>query len=314
MTGRPRAKSRLGNLVLALLLAAPGADAARSRSGRVAPDAGTPARPAARPALSQVDDQPIELSADSFVYLGREKRAVYTGDARAVRGPTTLTCDELTVHLGDDQKVQRMEAVGHVQVVEGDRRASGERADFDHRTGVLVVTGTPEAHQGNSHVTGSRVTFTVESDVIEVEQARTLVSDAPVPGARGGQVRIASDRLYVYRQKNQAVWLGRVRARRDTLDLRSDKLVAHYVGQELTELQAFGRVQAQDRDQGASGERAVFDNRTGVLVVTGDPQARQGPNRMRGTKVTFTVGKDTLEVENAVSIIHTDEPPRRPKR
>ena len=45
--------------------------------------------------------------------------------------------------------------------------------------------------------------------------------------------------------------------------------------------------------------RGRFDNRTGVLVVTGQPQARQGNNLIRGRQVTFTVGSERLEVDQA---------------
>ena len=44
-----------------------------------------------------------------------------------------------------------------------------------------------------------------------------------------------------------------------------------------------------------------------MLVVTGKPEARQGPNRMRGTKITFITGKDTLEVENATTVLQADK-------
>ena len=33
------------------------------------------------------------------------------------------------------------------------------------------------------------------------------------------------------------------------------------------------------------GETAVFDNQMNLLTVTGSPRAREGKNRMRGTKV-----------------------------
>jgi lipopolysaccharide export system protein LptA len=62
----------------------------------------------------------------------------------------------------------------------------------------------------------------------------------------------------------------------------------------------------RDGEKWARGDRAEFDNVRGVLVVTGNPEARQGPNFMRGTKVTFVVGKDTLEVENARTVFETE--------
>jgi len=119
-------------------------------------------------------------------------------------------------------------------------------------------------------------------------------------------VEILADKLEIAGKRNEAVWSGHVRARRGTTLLRCNRLIAHYSGQqEITRIECVGDVEAEDGDRWAKGERADFDNVAGVLVVTGSPEARQGPNHMRGTKVTFNVEQDTLEVENAVAIFET---------
>ncbi len=64
-------------------------------------------------------------------------------------------------------------------------------------------------------------------------------------------------------------------------------------------------VEVVDGDRWAKGERAEFDNVAGVLEVTGSPEARQGPNTMRGTRVLFFLGRDLLQVENATTTIDT---------
>src|SRR3712207_8316542 len=51
--------------------------------------------------------------------------------------------------------------------------------------------------------------------------------------------------------------------------------------------------------------RSDFNNVTGTLVVTGSPEARQGHNHMRGSKVTFRVSEDILDVEDARAIFET---------
>lgn len=127
-------------------------------------------------------------------------------------------------------------------------------------------------------------------------------------------VSVNADRLEVHGKQHQAVWTGHVVADRDTTHLICDRLVAHYdQHQEITRLECLGHVQATDGDKWAQGDRADFDNVKGVLVVTGDPQARQGQNRIRGTKVTFYVGRDLLEVENAKAIFPSKETLPRPR-
>ena len=119
-------------------------------------------------------------------------------------------------------------------------------------------------------------------------------------------IEIHSEKFRVYSQKHQAVWTGHVQAKRDTTDLRCQQLTAYYTEDEkISRLECVGNVEVTDGDRFASGEHADFDNVSGVLVLTGSPQARQGPNRMLGSKVIFSVGKDTLEVENATTFFET---------
>ncbi|MFZ5470380.1 MAG: LptA/OstA family protein [Myxococcota bacterium] len=265
------------------------------------PDAG----PAVTPrALAR----PVEVAADALEILGKENQAIYSGHARAKRDSATITCERIHVfYRGQD--ILRIEATGGVEVTDGDRWAKGERADFDNLTGVLVVTGAPQARQGKNQVEGSKVTFTVGSDLLEVDDARTLFTDAPVAGTKQERVRIDAKRLTLLGQKNQAVWSGKVRARRGTAEIFSEELIAHYTeggAQEVTRLTALRGVEVKDGERWAQGDRADFDNRRGVLVLTGNPQARQGKNHLKGSRVELTVGTERLEVQDAVTVFEPE--------
>jgi lipopolysaccharide export system protein LptA len=147
---------------------------------RPASDGGTPA-PAVSPANFK---RPVEITADRLAITGRRNEAVWYGHVKARRGPTLLRCDRLTAHYTQAQEITRIECVGGVEVEDGDRWAKGERADFDNVAGVLEVTGSPEARQGPNRMRGTKVTFRVEKDVIEVENAQTVfeTSGRGVPG------------------------------------------------------------------------------------------------------------------------------------
>jgi lipopolysaccharide transport protein LptA len=267
-------------ILLALLLAA-------------SPDAGLLARP-------------IEVSADKLELLNKEGRAIYTGHAKAIRDTTTVTCDTLTVFYAAGREVSRIEAVGHVVAVDGDRTATGERANYDNLTGILVVDGNPQAQLGTRTVKGEKVTFITGLDKVEITKARTVAPNES--SAQGSTVEIDADKLVLEDKKSIAVWTGNVRARRGPTLIKAPELTAHYDERgTVTRVQARGGVEATDADKWARGQRADYDNARGVLVVTGKPEARQGPNRMRGTKITFITGKDTLEVENATTILQADK-------
>ncbi len=255
-----------------------------------APDAGVLARP-------------VEVSADRLEVFNKEGRAVYTGRAKAIRDTTTVTCDVLTVFYGSARDVLRIEANGKVEAVDGDRWASGAKATYDNVNGVLVMEGDPRARSGARTVRGEKVTMITGTEKVTVTRAKTQS-----PSEEGGPIEIDSDLMVVEDAKSTAVWTGNVRAKRNTTLIRAPTLIAHYDGQgNVTKVEGRGGVEATDGDKWAKGQKADYDHPTGVLVMTGKPEARQGPNRMKGTKITFVTGKDTLEVENATTVMQMEK-------
>lgn len=136
---------------------------------------------------------PVEITADKLEILGKRQEAVWSGNVKAKRGTTDISCDRLVAHYTPDQEISRIECLGKVEVLDGDRWAKGERADFDNVSGRLVVTGNPEAKQGPNHMRGKKVTFHVGRDTLEVEDAVTTfessdkrIPSLPIPRRDGG--------------------------------------------------------------------------------------------------------------------------------
>ena len=260
----------------------------------------------ATPADAGLLARPLEVSADKLELLNREGKAIYSGHAKAIRDSTTVTCETLTVFYGAGREVDRIEAAGHVDALDGDRHATGETAAYDNHTGVLVVRGDPRGQFGARTVRGQLVTFTTGLDRVEVLKPKTVAPNESA--ANGATVEIDADRLVNEGTKSTAVWTGNVRARRGPTLLKAPELTAHYDGTGVvTRVEGRGGVEATDGDKWAKGEKADYDNARGVLVVTGHPEATQGKNRMRGSKVTFVTGKDTIEVEDAVTVMQVEK-------
>nr|WP_216611707.1 LptA/OstA family protein [Myxococcus xanthus] len=139
--------------------------------------------------------------------------------------------------------------------------------------------------------------------------APTAGTGTRAPGPLGGKeltepVQINGD--HVTFQKSQATLTGNVKVKHRTLDLKCDRMTANYTPQrEVTRVVCTGGVHAVDGDRMAKGERAEYDVPSGVLVVTGSPEAHQGTTHMRGTKVRLTLGNERLEVENAVIVFES---------
>ncbi len=269
---------------------------------------------AAGPDAGVLLSRPVQVSADKLELLNKEQKAIYTGHAKAIRDTTTLTCEKITVEYGADREVSRILAVGNVEAVDADRWGRGDEADYDNKTGTLVLRGNPRARQGKREVEGQLVTFVTGTDRIVVEKARTRVTDEKGLTRDGGvgggpqRVTIDADQLVLDDRRNLALWKGHVVAKRGETTLTAPELTAISDDQgTITKVQARGGVEATERDRWAKGQRGDYDVESGVLVVTGNPQARQGTSRMKGTKVTFHSGTDFVEVENATTVIEVDQ-------
>jgi lipopolysaccharide export system protein LptA len=158
-------------------------------------------------------------------------------------------------------------------------------------------------------VSGERVTFVTGTDELTVERPHTVSGAEQASG--GGPVTIDADTLTLRQARATAAWRGHVRATRGRTVLTAPELEATWDGAgEITRLVARGGVTAVEPGRSARGERADFDVKRGVVVVTGRPEARQGQSRLLGSRVTFYPGTDRLEVDQATTVIHPE--PRKP--
>lgn len=253
--------------------------------------------------------RPVWLKADDFELQNKLQRAEYWGHARAVRDSTTITCEHLVVRYDASGEVERILASGDVVAVDGERQAWGDEADYDNRTGVLVVHGHPRGRQGVREVTGETVTFTTGTDTLFVTKAHTISPSERV--GSGATVVIDADALTLVQTQATATWKGHVRATRGLTVMTSPELDATWdANGVITRMVAKGGVEAVEPTRRAKGQRADFDAVKGLLVVTGRPEAHQGKNHMKGTRVTFFPDPELVHVENAETIIE-QEPKRK---
>ncbi len=284
------------HLVMAFFVVQP----VQPAGGSSAPDTRGPAKVQ----VSQVRD-PVEITAKQVAFSRRD--AVFKEDVVARHRTMDLRCDEMRAFHNDARTVTRGECVGNVRAVDGDRTARSERADFDVPTGVLVMTGNPEASDPTTQLRGSEIRLTLGNSNFEVKDAFLTLDAAPLT-ARGSQlhnpVEITSKR--VAGTRSQAVFTGDVVVKHRTMDLRCDKMTVYYNGpREVTRGECAGHVRAVDGNRTAKGERADFDVPTGVLVLTGNPEARDPTTHVRGSEVRMTVGKSNFEVKDAVITVET---------
>ncbi|MBI3247195.1 MAG: hypothetical protein HYZ50_11890 [Deltaproteobacteria bacterium] len=129
--------------------------------------------------------EPIRISSRDLEFLYEKKRIVYRGDVVAIQGDVTMKSDLLTVIYEDaqptnssadtgsanaeptpaspgvaasKQRLKEIVAEGHVDIISGNRRATGKKAIFNEAQRVVVLSGEARVQELGNWVSGERVT------------------------------------------------------------------------------------------------------------------------------------------------------------
>jgi lipopolysaccharide export system protein LptA len=112
-------------------------------------------------------------------------------------------------------------------------------------------------------------------------------------------IYISSDWMEVDQKKNTITYKGRVVMVQADMTMRSETLTAQYDPEmkRMSQIIALGKVNATQGDRTATGEKAVFDDKTKTVTLTGNPVMRQGNNQVTGTRVTYYMEQDRAVAE-----------------
>jgi lipopolysaccharide export system protein LptA len=141
-----------------------------SASTVIAPgDAATPAKDESKTkggtAFEFNKKDPIYINSDWMEFDQTKNTITYKGRVVTTQGEMTLRSDTLTAEYTENMKqIKQIVAEGKVNVTQGNRVATGEKAVFDDQAKTVTLTGSPIMRQGNSQISGSRVIYFVEQD------------------------------------------------------------------------------------------------------------------------------------------------------
>ena len=112
-------------------------------------------------------------------------------------------------------------------------------------------------------------------------------------------IYITADWMEADQTKNSIMYKGRVVTVQNAMTMRSDMLTAYYDPEtkQMKQIVAEGKVNATQGDRVATGEKAVFDDKTKTVTLTGNPVMRQGNNQVSGVKVIYFTEQDRSIVE-----------------
>jgi lipopolysaccharide export system protein LptA len=112
-------------------------------------------------------------------------------------------------------------------------------------------------------------------------------------------IYITADWMEADQSKNSIVYKGRVVTVQNDMTMRSEMLTAFYDPdtKQMKQIVAEGKVNATQGNRVATGEKAVFDDKSKTVTLTGNPVMRQGNSQVSGTKVIYFTEQDRSTVE-----------------
>jgi len=142
---------------------------------------------------------PIEIQSDKLRSENEGKKFIFSGNVLSTWGDLVIKSDILEVYANPKTKVDRKKAtedvsqarqdlekiiaIGNVDIRKGDRRAKGDRAYYDNKKQIIIVTGDPTATawEGENIIRGRKMTFVLEEDLFKVEGRVNLVLNPKNP-------------------------------------------------------------------------------------------------------------------------------------
>jgi len=132
--------------------------------------------------------EPIEITSQKLDFDYKKRRTIFRGDVEVVQGEVHLQTDTLTVdydQVGDKQQLKEATAEGHVTIVQGPKKATGNHAVFDQAKRVMVLTGDAVLEEGTNQVSGDRIIVHPDDSHMEVVGENRRVKVILFPGANG---------------------------------------------------------------------------------------------------------------------------------
>jgi lipopolysaccharide transport protein LptA len=128
---------------------------------------------------------PVKVEAAHLVLLQARRLAQFTDDVVLRQGDTVARSPRMEARYDGDGQLTRLEMRGGVDVRQGDRRATGQTADYDARARTLVLQGDPKLYDKGDVLTGDRIDLALDSKEVRVERARGRLRPEIHKGERG---------------------------------------------------------------------------------------------------------------------------------
>ncbi len=139
---------------------------------RALPAEGAPAARAAGTQSATRSATPVVVEAARLQLLKERHVAEFRDDVVVRRGDAVVKSPRLDARYDKDGQLTRLEMRGGVNLKQGDRRATGQSADYDALKKILVLTGDPKLYDRGDVLSGDRIDLALESKEVRVQKAK----------------------------------------------------------------------------------------------------------------------------------------------
>ena len=121
------------------------------------------------------DTNSTVVTSNRLKFDQQKRQAVFEENVVVMDSKVKILADCLKVFFTEDNKVEQIEAEGHVTIIRNDLKATGEKATYDIKAGKMQLVGNPMIHRNQDKLTGTTITLWRESKRILCEPNARLV-------------------------------------------------------------------------------------------------------------------------------------------
>ena len=114
----------------------------------------------------------VVVEAARLQLLKERHVAEFRDDVVVRRGDAVVRSPRMDARYDKDGQLTKLEMRGGVDLKEGDRRATGQNADYDALLKTLVLTGDPKPYDRGDVLTGDKIDLALESKEVRVQKAK----------------------------------------------------------------------------------------------------------------------------------------------
>jgi len=130
----------------------------------------------------------------------------------------------------------------------------------------------------------------------------TALAGAQEKTTQNGPIKVTGDSFMIDEAQGKATFTGNVEIIRAGLTVWAREVVIEYGAGGPEDVQTFvatGRVRLKTKDQDATGDRAVFDPNTQLLVMTGNVVVVNATGTLTGPKMTVNLSDNSTVFEGS---------------